>query len=229
MFLLWARIYSNICSNSGPKYIWILVSADFNLLNIFTYLFDDVLVFWIYLNICLDSFYAHSIIPDTLTIPLQPTEYWNMTCFDDSGVWPVQEGLSCFVIFLPPSHIHISHCLLCLVKLSTEFCMQIPCFHRIQIFHKKVFTKNYVFSRINVAPNTIYWPNIIYSPKTIFSLWLCFHQKTLFSPKTPFSPKQCFHKKPCMKKIIDSTGWPHTRSNLVFVLFRFKKANAGQN
>ena len=49
-------IYSNICSNFGLKYIQIFLHEVFNLSNIFAYLFVEVLVIWIYLNICLDPF-----------------------------------------------------------------------------------------------------------------------------------------------------------------------------
>ena len=79
----------------------------------------------------------------TQTIPLQPTECWDMTGFEDSGGWPIQEGLSCFCpqnvnMTLSPlllangrqlgsSELVISHCPLCPVKLSTEFCMGCFC------------------------------------------------------------------------------------------------------
>ena len=51
-----SKIYQNIHSNFGLKYMWIVVCEDFNLSNIFAYLFDEFWISWIYSNICSDPF-----------------------------------------------------------------------------------------------------------------------------------------------------------------------------
>ena len=50
------RIYLKTYSNLGLKYIHIFVCGGFSLSNIFAFSFEEVLVFQIYLNICLDPF-----------------------------------------------------------------------------------------------------------------------------------------------------------------------------
>ena len=56
IFYFGPRQYSDICSNFSLKYIQIFVLEVFNLSNIYAYLFEKVLVFQIYLDICSEPF-----------------------------------------------------------------------------------------------------------------------------------------------------------------------------
>ena len=92
VFHIGPRIYLNICSKLCLKYIWIFVLEVFNLSNMFAYLFEEVLVFWIHSNILSSPFSnirssllytSHCTLQRVPSLPMT----WPLTCCLEILCW----------------------------------------------------------------------------------------------------------------------------------------------